>query len=584
MPEAGGEAVDAPLAEPVVREPGAMIRYAIVPYPARLIPQPGSFALDEETRVRVRGQLGEAEGAVLRWVEAVRRASGFPLRLEIDEREKGVDRGPPVGGLSSRPSPVRAERGTIHITLEPAVSPDPEGYKLSVTPATIRLSAGEPAGLFYGLQTLRQLLPPEVERGFREAEPTPPAGRSTPAGSSTEAGQSMAGWSVPAIEIEDAPRFPYRGMHLDVGRHFFGVSFIKKYLDLMATYKMNRFHWHLTEDQGWRLAIRRYPRLTEVGAWREETVVGKNRDPYVGDGTPHGGFYTQEEVREVVEYARARFITVIPEIEMPGHSRAALAAYPELACTPGPFQVATRWGVFEDVFCPSERTLRFLEDVLEEVVELFPGPYVHVGGDEVPKARWRESEVAQGVIAREGLGGEEELQGWFLRRIERFLQARERRLIGWDEILEGGLPEEAVVMSWRGVKGGIEAAKRGHDVIMTPTRYVYFDFYQADPANEPLAIGGHTPLERVYAFEPVPEELTAAEARHVLGAQGNVWTEYMKTPEHVEYMVLPRMLALSEVVWSPAAARNWSAFVARLPAQLRRLKAYGANYRPLSGR
>jgi hexosaminidase len=347
----------------------------------------------------------------------------------------------------------------------------------------------------------------------------------------------------------------------------------------MALYKMNTFHWHLTEDQGWRIEIKRYPRLTAVGAWRKETILQKNFDPYVGDGVPYGGFYTQDQVRDIVAYAKQRYVTIVPEIEMPGHSKAALAAYPELACTPGPFEVSTVWGVDPDIYCPSERTFQFLEDVLTEVMALFPGPYIHIGGDEAPKDRWRASALAQDVIKREHFKDEDELQSWFIRRIEAFLIAHGRRLIGWDEILEGGLAPEATVMSWRGMDGGIAAARQGHDVIMTPGSHVYFDHYQGDPTYEPLAIGGYTPLDRVYGFEPVPDSLTPTEATHVLGAQGNVWTEYIETPDYVEYMVLPRMLALAEVVWSPKTRRDWNDFVTRLPAQLRRLDALGVRYR-----
>jgi hexosaminidase len=427
-----------------------------------------------------------------------------------------------------------------------------------VTPRGVLLSASTIVGLTHGLQTLRQLLPAAVERTI----PFP-----------------GMHWAIPAVTIDDAPRFSYRGMHLDVGRHFFTVDFIKRYLDLLALYKFNTFHWHLTEDQGWRIEIRKYPRLTSVGAWRKETVVEKNFDPYIGDRTPYGGFYTQDQVREVVAYAAARSIAVIPEIEMPGHSLAALAAYPELACTPGPFEVGTRWGVFEDIYCPSEQTFAVLEDVLTEVMALFPSRYIHIGGDEAPKTRWKASPIAQEVIRREGLKDEAELQSYFIRRIERFLAGHGRRLIGWDEILEGGLAPEATVMSWRGMDGGIEAAKQGHDVIMTPTSHVYFDHYQGPRETEPFAFGGFTPLEKVYAFEPVPTALSPEEARHVLGAQGNVWTEYMKTSDHVEYMVLPRMIALSEVLWSPAGARDYQRFLQRLRPHLGRLDARGIRYR-----
>ena len=422
-----------------------------------------------------------------------------------------------------------------------------ESYTLDVAPRAVSIVAADSAGLFYGLQTLRQLV---------EASP-----------------------AVRAIHIEDAPRFRYRGLHLDVARHFMPVEFVKRYIDLMARQKLNTFHWHLTEDQGWRIEIAKYPRLTEVGGCRKETQLERNRDPYVGDGIRHCGFYTQRDVRDVVAYARARHVTVIPEIEMPGHATAALAAYPELACTPGPFEVRTTWGVEEDVFCPSERTFQFLDDVLAEVTALFPSRYVHIGGDEVPKKRWKESALAQEIIRREGLKNEEELQSWFIRRVERMLTARGRRLIGWDEILEGGLAPEATVMSWRGLAGGIEAARHGHDVIMTPNSHLYLDYYQADAKVEPPANCCLVPLRRVYDFDPVPDALTPEQATHILGAQGNVWTEFMKTPERVEYMVYPRALALAEMTWSPQAARSWESFTARLPHALRSLDRLRVNYR-----
>ncbi len=423
----------------------------------------------------------------------------------------------------------------------------------------IRILASTAAGLYYALQTVRQLLPPQIEQ--------------------TLGSPGDAVWRVPLVNISDSPRFSYRGMHLDVGRHFFPVEFVKRYIDMMSRYKMNYFHWHLTEDQGWRIEIKKYPKLTEVGAYRAETILEKNFNPYVGDGIPHGGFYTQDEIRDIVAFAAERYITIIPEIEMPGHSTAALAAYPELACSDGPFQVATVWGVKEDIYCPHERTFEFLEDVLSEVMDLFPSPYIHIGGDEVPKRRWEESPVARDVIVREGLSDESELQSWFIRRIEGFLRANGRRLIGWDEIIEGGLAPDATVMSWRGMSGGIEAAKGGHDVIMTPTHWCYFDYYQGSPETEPLAIGGLTLLDTVYSFEPIPKELTEDEARHVLGAQGNVWTEYMKTPEYVEYMAFPRAQALSEVVWTPVRHRDFGRFRKRLIRHLLHLDVLGVNYR-----
>lgn len=454
-----------------------------------------------------------------------------------------------AGSSTHQPAESAVEPPAVRLVLDSGTPMPAEGYRLEAHPNVLSITGATPAGVFYGLQTLRQLLP--LDRSGR----------------------------VPGIVIDDAPRFPYRGMHLDVSRHVFPVAFIERYIDLLARYKLNTFHWHLTDDQGWRLQILRYPRLTEVGAWRRETVREKQLDPYVGDGQPYGGFYTQQEVREIVAYARARFVTVIPEIELPGHATAALAAYPQLACTVGPFLVSTTWGVHEDVFCPSERTFAFLEDVLTEVMDLFPSRYIHIGGDEVPKTRWHESPVAQQVMRREGLHDEGELQSYFIRRIEAFLLQHGRRLIGWDEILQGGLAPEATVMSWRGMAGGIEAANQGHDVIMTPASHLYFDHYQGPPETEPLAIGGFSPLEHVYGFEPVPPELSPAAARHVLGAQANVWTEYIQTPEQVEYMALPRMLALAEVVWSPAPVRSWDDFSRRLPARLAALDRLGVHYR-----
>ncbi len=446
--------------------------------------------------------------------------------------------------------------GGIVLRLDSAaIGRGAESYRLVVSGAGVEITAPRGAGIFYGLQTLRQLI---------AAAPAPPGGVPV---------------AVSGVVIDDAPRFQWRGLHLDVGRHFFNVTFVKRYIDLMARYKLNRFHWHLTDDQGWRIEIRKYPRLTEVGGCRKETMVGKHFDPYVGDSTRYCGFYTQDEIRDVVAYAAARYVTVVPEIEMPGHSKAALAAYPELACTPGPFEVRTTWGVDEDIDCPSERTFGFLEDVLTEVMSLFPGPFIHVGGDEAPKTRWKASPVAQDVIRREGLKDEDELQSYFIRRIEQFLLQHGKRLIGWDEILEGGLAPEATVMSWRGISGGIAAAREGHDVIMTPGSHMYFDHAQGPERFEPLSIGGFLPMDTVYNYEPVPDSLTPEQATHVLGAQGNVWTEYLATPQAVEFMAYPRALALAEVTWSPRSARDWNSFVARLPLALDALGRLGVNYR-----
>jgi hexosaminidase len=474
------------------------------------------------------------------WAVPLRASSELPLLVSPDP----ADNHPP---------------NTISLRLTPGMArAQAESYRLVVTERGAMLSAPTPAGLFWGLQTLRQLLPSEVERGGHV-----PSVR----------------WTIPAVEIEDAPRFPYRGILLDVARWFYPPEFIKKLIDVLALYKLNTLQLHLTDDQGWRLEIKKYPLLTRVGAWRKETILGQHFDPYVGDGKPHGGFYTQEQMRDIVAYAAARHITIVPEIEMPGHAGAALAAYPELSCTGGPFEVSPVWGMHQDIFCPSEQTFGFLEDVLVEVMQLFPSTYIHIGGDEVPKDQWRGSPVAQEVIRRERLANEEELQGYFIRRIETFLRNHGRRLIGWDEILEGGLASEATVMSWRGMDGGVAAARQGHDVIMSPADHTYLDYYQGDPTAEPLAIGGFLPLDSVYAFEPVPNGLMPEEAAHVLGGQGSVWTEYISTPARAEYMIVPRLLALSEALWSPKQARSWGRFVALLPAHFARLDALGVEYR-----
>lgn len=450
----------------------------------------------------------------------------------------------------------------ISMVLDPDLKIDhEEGYELSVTSQRILISAPSNAGLFYGIQTLRQLLPVAIEHE-----------KPSLASNDQE-------WKVPSVEITDHPRFEYRGMHLDVARHFFPIEFVKKYIDLLAMHKMNRFHWHLTEDQGWRIEIKKYPKLTEVGAWRDSTLIGRYGTG-IYDNVKHGGFYTQKEIKEVVQYAQQRHITIIPEIEMPGHSSAALAAYPEFGCFEKEYHVQSTWGIFEDIYCPKEETFQFLEDVLTEVMELFPSTYIHIGGDEAPKKQWEESKIAQEVIKREGLKDEHELQSYFISRIEKFLNKHGRQIIGWDEILEGGLAPRATVMSWRGEKGGIEAAKMGHDVIMTPWDSNYFDHYQANPETEPLAIGGFTTLKDVYFYEPIPEELTKKEAKYVLGAQGNVWTEYMHSGDKVEYMAYPRAVALSEVLWTPVENKNWLEFWARMQTHFERLDIMEVNYAP----
>jgi len=433
------------------------------------------------------------------------------------------------------------------LTLNPSLPK--EGYRLHVRSGGIEIQASDHQGACWGLQTLLQLI--------RER-------------------------TIPALDIEDSPRFAWRGGHLDVCRHFMPLDFVKRFIDLLAMHKFNTFHWHLTEDQGWRIEIKRYPKLTEIGAWRDETVVGHAREPQGFDGTAHGGYYTQDEAREIVAYAHRRGITVVPEIEMPGHAQAAVASYPELGQAPEPVKVWTTFGVTEHVYNVSDNTLAFLRNVLDEVMDIFPGPYIHIGGDECPKTEWKNSSEAQARIQQEGLKDEDELQSWFIRQFDAYLTSKGRKLVGWDEILEGGLAPGATVMSWRGEEGGIEAAKQGKDVVMTPGAWTYFDHYQSENRDsEPLAIGGCTPLKKVYENEPIPAGLPESARAHVLGSQFQTWTEYMPNPAHVEFMILPRMLALSEVLWSPRSLRSWEDFLARCRDSVAWLASRGVNHRAL---
>ena len=431
-----------------------------------------------------------------------------------------------------------------------------EAYSLKVQPERIVIEYGDGAGAFYALQTLLQLLPTEVfadhrVRGVR--------------------------WEVPCCDIEDAPRFPYRGMHLDCCLHFFEMDFLKRYIDIMALHKVNRFHWHLTEDQGWRLEIKKYPLLTEKGQWRKETVIGSLKSG-VYDGTPHGGYYSQDEVRELVQYAAERYVTIIPEIEMPGHALAAISCYPELSCgLEDHYETATRWGVFKQVFCPKDETFKFLEDVMDEVFELFPSTLVHIGGDECPKASWKQCPHCQALIRKLGLKDEFELQSWFITRMEKYINSKGHEIIGWDEILQGGLAPNAKVMSWLGEEGGIKAAQQHHEVVMAPYPKYYLDYWQADPDSEPLAMGGPTLLRTMYEYEPVPAVLTPEEARYIIGVEGCVWTEYMPTPARVEYMAWPRMCAIAESGWS-RGDKDYEAFTRRLEHHLQRLDNLHVGY------
>nr|WP_321224613.1 family 20 glycosylhydrolase [uncultured Psychroserpens sp.] len=445
---------------------------------------------------------------------------------------------------------------TIQFIFDDTIEND-EGYQLEIQPFKIIISAKTDRGAFYAVQTLRQLLPPEFETGSFSEEKQ----------------------RIQCMTITDAPQFKYRGMHLDVSRHMFSADFIKKYIDALAMLKMNTFHWHLTEDQGWRIEIKKYPKLQEIAAYRNETLIGHYSDqPHQFDGEQYGGFYTQEEVKDIVAYAQSRHITIIPEIEMPGHAQAAIAAYPNLGCTGEQVNVATKWGVFEHIYCSKDETFDFLEDVLDEVTSLFPSEYIHIGGDEAPKTNWKTCEQCQNRIKTEGLKDEHELQNYFITRIEKYLNSKGKQIIGWDEILEGGLAPNATVMSWRGTNGAVAAAKQKHNVIMTPTSHCYFDYYQSTNPDEPLAFGGFLPLEKVYSFNPIPEELSTEESKYILGAQGNIWTEYIPTEDQVEYMAFPRILAMSEVVWSKNENKDYSNFVKRVEHFNKRLDVLDINY------
>ncbi|MBS1706573.1 MAG: beta-N-acetylhexosaminidase [Armatimonadetes bacterium] len=438
--------------------------------------------------------------------------------------------------------------GEIYLNLDAKSPLGPEGYQLLVGPKKIEINAASDAGLFYALQSLRMM-----------------------------AGPKSPIQEIPGVAIEDKPRFPWRGMHLDCCRHFMPKSFILKFIDALALHKMNSFHWHLTDDQGWRIEIKKYPKLTEVGSKRKRTML--TYSPPTFDETPHGGYYTQDDIREVVAYAQARFINVVPEIEMPGHATAAIAAYPELGMGT-PVDVLCEWGVTSAVFNTEDTTVKFLQDVLDEVLTLFPSKYIHVGGDECPKEQWKADPRSQAKIKNLGLKDEHELQSWFIRQMDKYLTSKGRRLIGWDEILEGGLAENAVVMSWRGIDGGIEAAKQKHDVVMTPTGWTYFDYYQSkDLSREPHGIGGYVPLQKVYEFEPIPDVLSTDESKHILGAQGQLWTEYIRDQNHVSYMAFPRACALAEILWTPKEKTDYSDFRARLRNGLELLKEMGLKYR-----
>lgn len=515
-------------ASPVTRK----IDLQLIPQPAKITAEEGVFRLSKDTYMGI--PVGEEENlCALLLHQVVSDQAGY--ELEVGEGTNNI----------------------IYLSIDSMVPGGKEGYRLLIDPKQISLVGGSPAGLFYGVQTLRQLL---TDASLYNAE------------------KKM--WNLPVMEIEDSPAFPYRGMHLDVSRHFYPKEFVMKCLDLMSEYKLNRFHWHLTDAAGWRIEIKKYPELTSRGAWRtKESYMEwwKGDRHYVSADSvgAYGGFYTQEDIREVVAYAAKRHITIIPEIEMPGHSEEVISIYPRLGCTGEPYRNG-------ELCIGNEETYEFLDNVLTEVVGLFPSEYIHIGGDEASTAAWKKCPKCQKKMKDEHLKDEKELQSYLIHRASDILKSKGRKLIGWDEILEGGLAPDATVMSWRGESGGIKAARMGHDVVMTPGGYCYFDSYQADPRTQPAAIGGFTPYLKVYSYHPVPAELTTEEARHILGAQANLWTEYISTTAHVEYMIFPRLLALSEVVWSPQDQRDPEDFKRRIAGHIRLLQEKGVNVFPLS--
>ncbi len=513
---------------------------SIIPKPVSLITKQGNFVINENTVIVAGGEDEKKSANFLN--DYLQQLYGF--KLKVDKK--------PVSNF-------------IYISTKTTSAKAADGkYSISVSPASININGDNHEGTFYGVQTLIQLLPTEKSSSLK----------------------------IPAVEIEDQPRFKYRGLMLDCGRHFMPADFVKKYIDYIALHKMNYFHWHLTEDQGWRIEIKKYPKLTEMGSCRNGTIIGHH--PGTGNNNEKlCGYYTQEQIKEIVKFAADRYVTIIPEIEMPGHSSAAIAAYPQLSCFPNEStkahkgvvwsgdttgkQVQQSWGVYEDVYCPSEYTFKFIEDVLDEVMQLFPSKYIHIGGDECPKDNWKRSAFCQNLIKEKGLKDEEGLQSYFIQRVEKYLNSKGRAIIGWDEILEGGLAPNATIMSWRGEKGGIEAANQHHDVMMTPGDYCYFDHAQSK-TEDSLTIGNYLPLETVYSYNPFPGELNAENQKYILGAQANVWTEYMSNPAKVEYMIFPRLSAMSEVLWSKKEDKNFDDFLLRMQTQFKRYDLWKVNY------
>ena len=512
-----------PVPRPVVR---------IVPLPAEIADQEGLFTLTSSTKIGISSESDQMRQIASFLTSHTEKYYGFNNSVVISEK---------------------GDKGSVFLKFDENLKLGKEDYHLSVTSDGVLIEAATPNGLFYGIQTLIQLMP------------------STP--------KQAAEIILPGVEIKDSPRFSWRGIQLDVSRHFMPKEFILKYLDYMAMHKLNIFNWHLTDDQGWRIEIKKYPRLTEVGSVRKTTMIGHINNPTGTDTIPSGGYYSQNDIREIVTYASQRFITIIPGIEMPGHALAALAAYPELGCTGVLYEVATRWGTFNDVYCPGkEGTYTFMKDVIAEMTTLFPGKYIHIGGTDCSEVRWEKCTQCQLKMKTDSMGAVHDLHNYFVRRIGKTLDSLGREMIGWDEIVKDTLITKAVVMSWRGQTEGIAAIKRKLQTVMSPAKFCNFDQYQTNPRGEPLAVGGLLTLEQVYNFEPVPEDLSKQESRYILGAQANVWTQYMKTPEYVEYMTFPRAAALSEVLWSTKASRNYPWFKKRMLEQIKRYDAEGIRY------
>lgn len=504
---------------------------SIIPQPQAISVDEGVFEVNKDTKIFIDPCTDEMKRIAGFINEKFEKAAGFELEI--------VDRMPEENFIAFKNAGMPTE-----------------SYVINAKPYGVSIDYGDGAGAFYAVQTLLQLLPVEIFAQNRQAG---------------------TDWTIPCCSIEDAPRFKYRGMHLDVCLHYFDFEFLKRYIDIMAAHKVNRFHWHLTEDQGWRLEIKKYPLLTEKGQWRKETVVGSLYSG-VYDGIPHGGYYTQDQVKELVRYAAERYVTIIPEIELPGHALAAIACYPELSCgLEDHYETATKWGIFKQVYCTKESTFKFLEDVFDEVFELFPSELIHIGGDECPKASWKACPHCQSMIKKLGLKDEFELQSYFVTRMEKYINSKGRQIIGWDEILQGGLAPNAKVMSWLGEEGGIKAAQQHHEVVMSPHYKYYLDYWQADPYSEPLAMSGPTTLKTMYEYEPVPEVLTSQEAKYIIGVEGCVWTEYMPTPERVEYMAWPRMCAIAETGWTQAS-KDWDGFTRRLERHFDRLDGMEVGY------